>query len=181
MHICLTYVDKCTPSPVFAAMITLLNSLRAREGLGPVGFINPTLYSSMATTSFNDVTSGINNYCSYKGSDPSMALKCSSGFTAAAGWDPITGLGSISFPKLAALFNITVKYNRYSQTFQVNDLFTYSIFGMSPFISQVLVIVVSFLVIQILCNAGIIIYVRRCKKNKAKIAIQPPPSQQLQQ
>lgn len=157
-------------------MITLINTLRAQEGLGPVGFINPTLYSSRAANSFKDVTSGVNNYCSYSGSDPSLASRCSSGFTAAIGWDPITGLGSISFPQLAALFNISVTYSRASQTFQVNDLFTYSLFGMSPFITQTFVLVISFLAIQILCNACIIIYVRLWKKNKAKIAIQPPPS-----
>ena len=156
-------------------MITLLNSRRAQEGLSPVGFINPTLYSSVASHSFRDVISGVNNYCSYSGSDPSQATRCSSGFTAATGWDPITGLGSISFPQLAALFNISVTYSSAAQTFQVNDLFTYSLFGMSPIITQIFVIVISFLAIQILCNAGIIIYVRFWKKNKAKIAIQPPP------
>jgi hypothetical protein len=49
---------------------------------------------------------GRNNYCS--SNVASAALACSSGFYAAAGWDPTTGWGSAS---LAALGNITGFYN----------------------------------------------------------------------
>lgn len=55
-------------SPVFASMVTLLNSLRIGKGKSPLGFLNhaiyhiasdPTLYKQV----FNDITSGRNNCC----------------------------------------------------------------------------------------------------------------------
>ena len=120
------YGTSCS-SPVLAGMITLLNSLRARKGLAPVGFMNPTLYSNRASSSYRDVTSGTNEYCSTN-TNPSSALKCN-GFAASTGWDPVTGFGSITFVNLAALFNVTVKYSSPSQSFQANDIFTYSVLG----------------------------------------------------
>lgn len=102
-------------SPVFAAMVSLLNSQRAVQGLQPVGFMNPTLWSygynstyvsptAYAKTSFNDVTSGNNKCCSSQ--IASQATCCSSGFTAVTGWDPVTGWGSVQFPNLARMFEV---------------------------------------------------------------------------
>jgi tripeptidyl-peptidase-1 len=71
-------------APVFAGMISLLNSLRYKKGLGPVGYLNPTLYAKGSKPLFRDVTSG-NNSC--KSSDflsPSVEC-CKSGFKAATG------------------------------------------------------------------------------------------------
>ena len=98
------YGTSCV-SPVIAGMITLLNTLRAQSGLGTIGFLNPTLYSNRASSSYRDVTSGTNGYCSV--SNPSSALKCK-GFNATSGWDPLTGFGSITFVNLAVLFNVTI-------------------------------------------------------------------------
>jgi hypothetical protein len=53
---------------------------------------------------FNDVTSGSNNCCEYDDVDPVTC--CTSGFTAATGWDPTTGLGSINFNDFAAMFGV---------------------------------------------------------------------------
>ena len=114
-------------SPVLAAMITLLNTLRAKKGLPTVGFMNPTLYSNQPSSRYKDVTSGTNEYCSTS-TNPSSALKCS-GFPTAVGWDPVTGFGSITFVNLAAMFNVTVKYSNTPQPFQANDVFTYSVLG----------------------------------------------------
>ncbi len=86
-------------SPVFAAMIALVNSQRHLNGLGPVGFINPTLYLQNIT--YNDVISGDNKCCS-------EGLQCcGTGFTATCGWDPTTGWGSIYFPFLYEAFLTT--------------------------------------------------------------------------
>ena len=41
---------------------------------------------------FNDITNGTNPGCG------------TVGFTAVKGWDPVTGLGTINFPKLLARF-----------------------------------------------------------------------------
>ena len=48
--------------------------------------------------------------------------------------------------------------------------------GMSPVISQVFLIIMAFLVVQILCNVGVIIYIRCIAKSKTKIAPIPSPA-----
>jgi tripeptidyl-peptidase-1 len=91
--------------------VSLINSKRLAKGLSSIGFINPTLYAAEARSSFNDVTAGNNLYCAYSGTDySSSAVKCGSGFYAFKGWDPVSGLGSIYFPQLAALFNVSAPY-----------------------------------------------------------------------
>jgi tripeptidyl-peptidase-1 len=83
-------------APVFAAMISLLNSERLSAGLGTVGFVNQALYSY--PTAFNDVTEGGSHCCAASGGhDP---ICCESGFPATVGWDPVTGWGSITYENL---------------------------------------------------------------------------------
>ncbi|CAE6421473.1 unnamed protein product [Rhizoctonia solani] len=74
-------------APTFAGVIALLNDYRLSQGKSPLGFLNPWLYST-ATSALNDITSGNNPGCG------------TSGFTARAGWDPVTGLGTPDFVKL---------------------------------------------------------------------------------
>jgi len=90
-------------TPTFAGMITLVNGLRLKAGKPPVGFLNPALYKIAATVKgvFRDVTSGENNCCASGGPC------CQYGFTASAGWDPLTGLGSVDFERLK---NALLKY-----------------------------------------------------------------------
>ena len=98
-------------SPVFAAMLSLVNSARIDAGQSSVGFINPTLYQlgSNATfaaqvgASFNDVTSGDNKCCASSTGNPTC---CDSGFTATSGWDPVTGWGSMDYTQLLKLFPV---------------------------------------------------------------------------
>lgn len=59
-----------------AGVISLLNDFRIANGKSPLGFLNPTLYST-GIAGFNDITSGSNPGCG------------TSGFTAGAGWDPV--------------------------------------------------------------------------------------------
>ncbi|KAK3319647.1 alkaline serine protease [Cercophora scortea] len=66
-------------APVWAGLLTLVNEERIADGKGTLGFINPALYANPQV--FNDVTSGSNPNCK------------STGFLAAPGWDPVTGLG----------------------------------------------------------------------------------------
>jgi len=95
-------------APVFAAMITLINSARQAAGLPNVGFINPTLYAASAKLNrsqvFHDVTSGHNKCCSTS----AKSTCCKSGFTAIRGWDPVTGWGSVNLNQLAGVFNVTI-------------------------------------------------------------------------
>ncbi|OCH91088.1 subtilisin-like protein [Obba rivulosa] len=75
-------------SPVSAAILSAVNDARLSEGKGPIGFINPTIYSSAFNGAFNDITNGTNPGCG------------TNGFAARPGWDPITGLGTPNFPEL---------------------------------------------------------------------------------
>lgn len=77
-------------SPTFGSIITLINEQRINAGKAAVGFLNPTLYAN--TAAFNDITSGTNQGCG------------TAGFTAVAGWDPVTGLGTPNYGKLLAVF-----------------------------------------------------------------------------
>ncbi len=94
-------------SPVFAALLTLTNTARAKLGKGSVGFINPTLYAKGTDSGlFNDVTSGENNCIAFSDIEhASHAHCCESGFYATAGWDPTTGFGSMNYPNVLAMFD----------------------------------------------------------------------------
>ncbi|KAI0029548.1 subtilisin-like protein [Vararia minispora EC-137] len=77
-------------SPTVAGVVSLLNDFRLSEGKSSLGFLNPLLYST-GLSGLNDITSGSNPGCG------------TAGFTARAGWDPVTGLGTLDFGKLKAL------------------------------------------------------------------------------
>jgi subtilase family serine protease len=72
-------------APQWAAIVALANQAHG----GPLGFINPALYSCPAGD-FHDITLGNN------------ALAGSVGFTATAGWDNATGLGTPNVANLVA-------------------------------------------------------------------------------
>jgi subtilase family serine protease len=69
-------------APIFAGMISSINSARIAKGLSSLGFLNPILYNLAATQPqiFNDATSGFNN-C-----DSNGKICCSQGFNASTGW-----------------------------------------------------------------------------------------------
>ena len=48
-------------TPIVASMITLINENRLAAGKGPVGFLNPTLYTK--SHAFNDVSSTLALFC----------------------------------------------------------------------------------------------------------------------
>ncbi|KAG6002678.1 hypothetical protein E4U21_002830 [Claviceps maximensis] len=77
-------------TPTVAAIIALVNDALAAAGRPPLGFLNPWLYSA-AGPALRDVTHGSNMGCN------------TSGFPAATGWDPATGLGTPWFPKMKEL------------------------------------------------------------------------------
>ncbi|KAJ7484520.1 subtilisin-like protein [Mycena latifolia] len=79
-------------TPVVGAMLTMINDARLSRGKSPVGFINPTIYSPAFRGAFTDITTGTNPGCG------------TSGFATAAGFDPVTGLGTPIFPKLLELW-----------------------------------------------------------------------------
>eukprot|EP01105_Mastigella_eilhardi_P002488 TRINITY_DN130_c0_g1_i2.p1 TRINITY_DN130_c0_g1~~TRINITY_DN130_c0_g1_i2.p1 ORF type:complete len:592 (-),score=153.93 TRINITY_DN130_c0_g1_i2:45-1784(-) len=89
-------------TPVFAGVVSLVNGMRLAAGKKTLGFLNPTLYTLAKShpEAFNDVKDGENNCAA---GNPRTAHCCEYGFTATGGWDPLTGLGSINFNKLAPL------------------------------------------------------------------------------
>jgi len=87
----LVFGTSCS-SPVFASIITLVNDARIKQGKGPVGFINPVVYTARFADAFHDITTGGNQGCG------------TAGFTATTGWDPVTGVGTPNLSKLMPLF-----------------------------------------------------------------------------
>eukprot|EP00608_Synchroma_pusillum_P002961 CAMPEP_0198419158 /NCGR_PEP_ID=MMETSP1452-20131203/14_1 /TAXON_ID=1181717 /ORGANISM="Synchroma pusillum, Strain CCMP3072" /LENGTH=561 /DNA_ID=CAMNT_0044139281 /DNA_START=57 /DNA_END=1742 /DNA_ORIENTATION=- len=82
-------------SPVFAGLVSLVNSARLAKGKSALGYINQAIYQ-YGSQFTNDVTSG-NNLCT------ASKTCCSEGFYAAAGWDPTTGFGSVDFAKFSSI------------------------------------------------------------------------------
>jgi len=78
-------------SPGFSGLISLLNDLALRENNALLGFLNPLLYQMAADSPdiFNDVVDG-STHCTEE--------VCGEwGFKAIEGWDPATGLGTVSY------------------------------------------------------------------------------------
>src|SRR6185312_9986809 len=90
------------PAPVFAGVVALINQYTKSSGLGN---INPTLYSlaQSSPSIFHDITTGDNivtvavNGCGRREVCPPPDAV---GYTAGAGYDPVTGLGSMNIWKL---------------------------------------------------------------------------------
>ena len=81
-------------APVFAGMVSLINSARNEVGRKPVGWLNPLLYYSNGSFA-NDIVQG-NNKCT-------RLTCCQTGFDTSIGWDPVTGFGSVDYKKLYEL------------------------------------------------------------------------------
>lgn len=80
-------------APTMAGFAALVNEGRHNAGKSRLPYLNPILYSispQELSTYFNDIVGGSNG-----------------AYTAAAGWDAVTGLGS---PKMAALYTYLVNY-----------------------------------------------------------------------
>ncbi|KAH7323933.1 peptidase S8/S53 domain-containing protein [Rhexocercosporidium sp. MPI-PUGE-AT-0058] len=74
-------------TPVFAAMVALVNDIRLRNGKPVLGWLNPMLYSEGMKTVWNDVTEGV-------------SYGCGATWNTTVGWDTVTGLGSPDFQRL---------------------------------------------------------------------------------
>lgn len=88
-------------TPVFAAMVSLINAARIEAGMNPVGWLNPALYL-YADLFVNDITEGNNSCMEFKGTFPIYC--CQEGFFAAPGWDATTGLGTVNFTSFYSVF-----------------------------------------------------------------------------
>jgi len=100
-----TAVDGTSAStPAMAGLVSLVNARRKAAGNPTVGFINPAMYKN--PSAFNDITQG-DNKCGGVGSDVSGYVPCCGGYEAGQGWDPVTGLGSVDFPKFENIFPVS--------------------------------------------------------------------------
>ncbi|KAH9004795.1 subtilisin-like protein [Lactarius hatsudake] len=79
-------------TPVVASIISLLNGWLISVGQDPLGFLNPWLYGR-GLAALNDIIEGLNPGCG------------TVGFSAIAGWDPVTGLGTPNFRKMLGQLN----------------------------------------------------------------------------
>ena len=75
-------------SPLFAAIVALLNDHQVSRKKPKLGFLNPMLYKMWEDGVFNDITQG-NNWCTEE-----ECCGPDAGFEAAEGWDPVSGLGT---------------------------------------------------------------------------------------
>jgi len=79
--------------PVVASMLVLLNDIRIKAGKPTLGLANPFFYGLLSTNpeAFNDITTGRNTG------------GFTTGFSAAAGWDPCSGIGTPRYDVLKKL------------------------------------------------------------------------------
>ena len=103
-----------TAAPVWAAIISNLNSIRWDLGLPPMGFLNPFLYS-IGRWGLTDIVHGGSVGClgtSIYSGLPAKFVE-GAGWNATEGWDPVTGLGTPVFPNLVqamlSIGNLTVE------------------------------------------------------------------------
>ncbi|ETI31125.1 hypothetical protein F443_21849 [Phytophthora nicotianae P1569] len=104
-------------TPVLGAMVTLWNDMRLNAGKSPLGFINPLLYYLAETNpnAFNDVVVG-NNGAPRGGNTP-----CEDSFSAAAGWDAVSGVGTPNFPVISEFITNLEDHFNVSELGQTNN------------------------------------------------------------
>ena len=120
-YVCSNQITPCTPNragtsfaaPMWAGFMALVNQQAEANGTGPVGFVNPSIYTIAAgsryTQDFHDITNGCGNvYC------------------AATGFDLVTGLGS---PNGQNLINDLAAMAQSAPAPQYNSSDTYSDFS----------------------------------------------------
>lgn len=107
----LTKVDGTSASaPTFAGIIALLNDARIKEGKPTLGFLNPWLYAN--DDALNDITLGGSTGCDgksrFNGTSNGSPVVPYASWNSTKGWDPVTGLGTPNFRKMAKAANVTV-------------------------------------------------------------------------
>jgi tripeptidyl-peptidase-1 len=87
-----------TSGPFIASLVAKLNAARLGKGKGTMGLLTPWLYSQVYSRAgaLRDVTEGCN------AANPNQ-IGSTTGWFAAAGWDPVTGLGTPNYRLLEEL------------------------------------------------------------------------------
>ncbi|KAG9957551.1 subtilisin-like protein, partial [Aureobasidium melanogenum] len=89
-------------TPLFAAIIALVNDALIAGGKPTLGFLNPWLYKK-GYRAFTDITSGSAVGCSEIGDGK--------GFPAVEGWDPVSGFGTPKFRDIIHLLGVHGNWN----------------------------------------------------------------------
>ncbi|CAF0888435.1 unnamed protein product [Didymodactylos carnosus] len=89
-------------APLWAGIVSILNSYSLKRTTKTLGFLNPLLYkmAEECPKCFNDITLGDN-----KCPDATYCTSKCQGFQAARGWDPVTGLGSPNVEQMIKYIN----------------------------------------------------------------------------
>lgn len=111
-------------APTFAGVLALINQATGSNGLGNV---NPMLYalSASSPTAFHDITSGNNNAPCTAGTKNCPAGTTSFGFSAGAGYDQVTGLGSLDVANLISAWTAVTP----TQDFALDGMVTSAVAG----------------------------------------------------
>jgi len=88
-------------TPIFAAIVSLLNDARLNAGKKPLGFLSPLLYQMQAASpsAFNDITQGTSSWSRIQTYSCKYGYGCSTGFDAASGIGSINYLNALSYIK----------------------------------------------------------------------------------
>ncbi|HEY0432215.1 MAG TPA: S53 family peptidase, partial [Pyrinomonadaceae bacterium] len=107
-------------APTFAGILALINQATGSNGLGNV---NPMLYALAASspTAFHDITSGNNNAPCTAGTKNCPTGTTSFGFSAGAGYDQVTGLGSLDVANLISAWTAFTPFADFSLEGQVTS------------------------------------------------------------
>ncbi|KAF1808663.1 tripeptidyl peptidase SED3 [Eremomyces bilateralis CBS 781.70] len=91
-------------APTIAGIVGLLNAARLEAGKGPLGFLNPWLYS-VGYKGLTDIVHGGSTGCTGKDAYSGLPTPYvpDASWAAVPGWDPVTGLGTPDFGKLLEL------------------------------------------------------------------------------
>ena len=81
----------------FASIVAITNVFRQQHGQPALGYLNPSLYAMDMPDVANDVSKGF-SHCIL----PDQC--CPTGVYAVYGWDPVSGLGSVSLDKFLSRY-----------------------------------------------------------------------------
>ena len=92
------------------------------------------------------------------------------------GWDPVTGLGSVNFPALATMFNVSSPYTkdtRQSTSLTLQDLLNSSLFGLSSIYTDLILAILLAITLIILTFITLTLYRCYCKGNGKGQKVRP--------
>ena len=114
-------------SPLFAAVVSILNQQTLTAKGATIGYANPLLYAMAAASprTFRDITAGDNHCPAIPSGSPPGTSSCSAscqGYATARGWDAVTGLGVPNVGEMQAALGQYLVYAQGRQTGSVTGI-----------------------------------------------------------